>query len=222
MKIYHGSTKIIDKPMYGLGYSKNDYGKGFYCTEEIELAKEWAVKSDSDGYANEYDFNIDKLNVLYLNNSEYNILNWLALLLKNRSFDLSHETASLAREYILDNFLMGISNYDVIIGYRADDSYFSFAQDFLNNSISLNKLNYAMHLGKLGEQIVLVSKKAFKEIKFIKAHKASMNKYYSKRMNRDKKARADYFSSRNNPLNDLYMMDIIRQGFKNNDKRLYI
>ena len=32
-------------------------------------------------------------------------------------------------------------NYDVIIGYRADDSYFAFAQDFLNNAISLNTLN---------------------------------------------------------------------------------
>ena len=52
-------------------------------------------------------------------------------------------------------FLLDISEYDVIIGYRADDSYFSFAQDFVAGVISLQKLSEAMQLGKLGEQIVL-------------------------------------------------------------------
>ena len=42
MTIYHGSTEIVNSPLYGKGKVYNDYGQGFYCTEEIELAKEWA------------------------------------------------------------------------------------------------------------------------------------------------------------------------------------
>ena len=42
MIIYHGSKNIITKPEFGKGNIANDYGLGFYCTENIELAKEWA------------------------------------------------------------------------------------------------------------------------------------------------------------------------------------
>ena len=52
--IYHGSKQIIKNPtLYG-GKENNDYGYGFYCTKEIELAKEWACPDNNDGYANEY------------------------------------------------------------------------------------------------------------------------------------------------------------------------
>ncbi|MBR2627880.1 MAG: DUF3990 domain-containing protein, partial [Peptococcaceae bacterium] len=40
-----------------------------------------------------------------------------------------------------------------MIGYRADDSYFSFANAFLNNTLSLRQLEKAMMLGKHGEQV---------------------------------------------------------------------
>ena len=43
------------------------------------------------------------------------------------------------------------------IGYRADDSYFSFASDFINGAISYRQLCNAMCLGKLGQQFVLKS-----------------------------------------------------------------
>ena len=43
-KLYHGSEKIIQKPIYGQGKKYNDYGLGFYCTDSIDMAKEWGVK----------------------------------------------------------------------------------------------------------------------------------------------------------------------------------
>ena len=52
-----------------------------------------------------------------------------------------------------------MGEYDVIIGYRADDSYFSFAKDFINNTISVEQLAEAMRLGELGIQIVLKSER---------------------------------------------------------------
>ena len=48
--IYHGSDHIIEQPVQGEGKVHNDYGRGFYCTEHVELAKEWACSADNDGY----------------------------------------------------------------------------------------------------------------------------------------------------------------------------
>ena len=47
--LYHGSDHMIPKPEYGLGNYNNDYARGFYCTENIELAKEWAGGKHKDG-----------------------------------------------------------------------------------------------------------------------------------------------------------------------------
>ena len=41
--VYHGSSQIIQQPVIGKGNPNNDYGLGFYCTESVELAKEWLV-----------------------------------------------------------------------------------------------------------------------------------------------------------------------------------
>ena len=65
--LYHGSTKVIERPAFGMGNPKNDYGLGFYCTENLELAKEWASTEKSDGFANQYEINTEGLNILHLN-----------------------------------------------------------------------------------------------------------------------------------------------------------
>ena len=145
--LYHGSTKVIEQPVLGLGNPKNDYGLGFYCTENLELAKEWASTERSDGFANSYEIDLEGLNVLHLNKEPYHILNWLSILLQNRTFVLSQGLPTEAKAYLLDKFLPDYEPYDLIIGYRADDSYFSFANAFLNNTISLEQLRKAMFWG---------------------------------------------------------------------------
>ena len=82
--LYHGSKQIIEKPTLKGGKETNDYGFGFYCTKEIELANEWACPDNNDGYANEYSLDLNGLNVLDLSDKKYHILNWIALLLKYR------------------------------------------------------------------------------------------------------------------------------------------
>ena len=47
-QLFHGSDHIIETPIYGVGKKHNDYGQGFYCTEDIALAKEWAVSEEKD------------------------------------------------------------------------------------------------------------------------------------------------------------------------------
>ena len=161
MILYHGSPKAIETPLYGYGSKENDYGLGFYCTQSNDLAKEWACPTVQSGFSNKYELDMDGLRVLHLNSDGYHILNWIAILLQNRIFAKRSPVARQANSYILNEFLPDISGYDVVIGYRADDSYFSYAKDFLNNTISVNQLSQAMKLGELGEQVVLKSEKAF-------------------------------------------------------------
>lgn len=158
------------------------------------MAKEWGILQGRDGFANCYELECDDLSILNLNDSQYCILHWLAVLLENREFDVPSALALEAKEYILTNFAVDYKAYDVIIGYRTDDSYFSFAQDFINGTISYRQLNDAMHLGKLGQQFVLKSQKAFDRIRFVGAEKAEHEEWYAKKRARDQKARRQYFT----------------------------
>lgn len=185
------------------------------------MAKEWASSEDSYGYVNIYELDLDGLTVCNLS-KDYNILNWIAILLENRTFELSSDTASIARDYLLKSFLPTYKKYDLIIGYRADDSYFSFAKDFLNNSISLKKLSEAMRLGKLGEQIVLKSKKAFDKIRFIGSEQVNNSIYFPKKKERDAAARSEYKAAKKNIdiENEVYVIDILREKWKSDDARI--
>lgn len=221
--LYHGSEQIVETPQYGVGKKYNDYGQGFYCTECLELAKEWACPVKKDGYANRYVLSSEGLKVMYLTRGDFHILNWMALLLQNRRFDINNSIGSNAREYILTHFLPDIREVDVIIGYRADDSYFSFAEDFVNNTISVRDLKRAMSLGRLGEQVVLISEKAFGQIEFSGYEIADYRKYYYKRLERDTKAREDYRRQKKELSvlkEDLFVVDILREEMRPDDERL--
>ena len=219
--LYHGSSEIIEKPEYGKGKTYNDYGRGFYCTEHIELAREWACTEGVNGFVNKYELDLSSLKVLNLSSDEYTILHWLALLMKNRKVRISTPVMKRGTEWLNNNFLPDITGYDAIIGYRADDSYFSFARAFVNNEISINQLSYAMKLGKLGEQFVLKSKRAFECISFNSYETVDSTIYYAKRKTRDDEARSAFNAElEKDDINGLFMRDIIREGVKPDDPRL--
>jgi hypothetical protein len=215
--IYHGSDHIIEQPTFGDGKIHNDYGLGFYCTEHVELAKEWACSADSDGYANHYSLDCRGLSVLNLNGPEYNILNWLAILLENRKFNVADGLPQRANAYLRENFKVDYDNYDIIVGYRANDSYFSYAGHFVSGTLSLSDLSEAMRLGKLGEQVVLKTKKAFEALTFVDAIQAPWQEYFAKYKSRDDEARANYGQIASKPVaeNEIYVIDIIRNNWKN-------
>ena len=220
--IYHGSDQIIEKPVYGGGKPYNDYGLGFYCTFSSDMAKEWGVTKDRSGFANRYLIDTDDLTILDLNSAEFCILHWLTVLLENREFDASSPLAHAAREYLLKNFTVDYRNCDCITGYRADDSYFSFARDFISGAISYRQLNRAMHLGSLGIQFVLKSRKAFERIVFDGFETAPCEVWYPQRTLRDSSARSDYFNPDKNRLErgDIFITQIINEEMTANDPRL--
>ncbi len=220
--LFHGSSNIIEKPIYGYGKRYNDYGLGFYCTDSLEMAKEWSVNKNNDGFTNIYEIELEGLKILDLNHLDYSILHWLTILLENREFDIPSGLAYEAKQYLKTNFRVNYDEYDIIIGYRADDSYFSFAQDFINGTISFRQLNQAMHLGKLGIQYVIKSEKAFDRIKYIGSEYVNSTDWYGKKINRDKTARREYFDLEKNKRQrgDLYITQIIDEEMKPNDPRL--
>lgn len=220
LTIYHGSEYIIQKPTYGLGKIHNDFGLGFYCTEYEDLAKEWACSSLSGGYASRYTIETDGLNILHINSSEFNILNWIAVLVANRLFKIKTPVANRAKRYLTEHFYLDVNAYDIITGYRADDSYFDFADAFLNNAITVKQLAYAMRLGKLGEQIVIKSPQAFGALNYEGYSKAEPNIYYPLRKSRDTLATQEYLKILEQEEDGLYMADIMREKVKQDDPRL--
>lgn len=222
LTIYHGSTQVIETPMFGVGNPRNDYGLGFYCTENIDLAKEWACTEKDNGFSNKYELDIKDLKLLNLNSGEYHILNWLAVLLENRQFRIREEVAIRAKEYLLENFLVDYKNYDVISGYRADDSYFSYANAFINNTLSLKQLEKALVYGNLGEQVVLHTEKAFERLVFQGTEKVDKEIYYPQKIARDTEAREAFRQECKVGIveDETYVLDIVRGRWKDDDARL--
>ena len=219
--LYHGSPERVEQPVLARGKLTNDYGQGFYCTKNLDLAKEWASAGSSNGVANCYELDTDGLSILNLSDNQYNILHWLALLMKYRTIRLSTPIMKQAHTYLLEHYLLDISQYDMITGYRADDSYFSFARAFVSNEISLHQLSRAMKLGELEEQFVLKSEKAFDRIRFVSAVEAVNAVYAPLRQRRDESARAAYRAELEaEDLSGLFIRDIIKEGILPDDPRL--
>lgn len=189
--LYHGSEFIIETPEYLKGNIHNDYGLGFYCTTNKELGKEWAARKNGKGFVNKYSLRDDKLNILDLTKPPFNdILNWVALLVYNRelSSDLKNNYPRELK-YLEDNYLIDVKKYDIVIGYRADDSYFHFPEAFIRSEITLESLNTIFQAGELGKQYVLISERAFRLIKFIEymeVSEGSKTDYYKRKKDADK------------------------------------
>ena len=219
-KIYHGSSGIIEAPKLGLGRKNNDYGRGFYCTESMDLAKEWACTLTGGGFCNCYDLDMTMLNVLDLNSGEYSILNWMAVLIEHRLFSTGTPVAGKAKKYLADNFSVNVNAYDVIKGWRADDAYYDFADAFLNNAITVEQLSGAMALGDLGEQIVLKSQLAFDSLSYTESIRAESSIFYPKRKARMESDERGYYRICEKTSEGLYIMDLMREGVNNDDSRI--
>lgn len=131
--LFHGSIEIIEKPIHGYGNIHNDYGLGFYCSSNLEASKEWASRKSGFGFVNKYYIRDDRLNILDLTKGENNnVLLWINLLIQNRSiYDELKSNYPKEIDYLNKYYSLDFKNYDVVIGYRADDSYFRFPESFI-------------------------------------------------------------------------------------------
>jgi len=218
MILYHGSENIIESPFLGGGKRNNDYGQGFYCTREIELAREWACTECVSAYVNKYDLDISGLKVLDLSKEKFSTLNWLAILVNYRRIRVSTPVMKRAVNWLIAHYLIDIDAYDVIVGYRADDSYFSFARAFINNQISLGQLAFAMQLGDLGIQYVLKSEKAFGALKYIGFEAVDRMIYYARRKKRDEEAREAFMKElEKEEPEGIFIRELMKEGVNSHE-----
>ncbi len=173
MKLYYGANKIIKEPIFGLGNPSNDYGLGFYLTPSKEAALLWASQFEN-GYVMTYEVILDDLRILELNhNTEKDVLTWISLLTINRFSKEERLRYKNELNWLMRKFPTNISQYDLVIGYRADDSYFAYSSGFIKGEVSIETLEKAMLIGKLGLQYVLISMKAFSSIHYLSSEKVS-------------------------------------------------
>ena len=80
-----------------------------------------------------------------------------------------------------------------------------------------------MRWGILGEQIVLKSPKAFESIRFQDYENVDAETYYIKKAEREREARREYRKRKKESadIHELFMLDIMREGMKNGDTRLF-
>ena len=221
MTLYHGSAELIKKPEPGREDPYKDFGPGFYCTESRELAKEWACRDGRNGYALGYRLNAEGLRVLRLGETPLGVLNWLALLLRHRAFSAKDEACYNAAEAVKDRVAPELKGVDLIVGPRADDPAFSFAQAFLDGELSLEKLTAALRLDEGGEQIVLVSKAAFARLAFLDSEEAKGEQYDPIRRARDFLLRARYAETvEKDAASGLGLLALVEGGVKADDPRL--
>ena len=218
--LYHGSEQLIEEPIFGKGKGNNDFGLGFYCTESEDLAKEWAVSSLRNGFANRYTLDTEYLNILNLNSPDFTILNWIAVLVEHRLFSIKTPVARRAKRYLVENFSVNVNAFDMVTGYRADDFYFDYAESFLNNGITVEQLARAMRLEKLGEQIVLKSRFAFSKLHYEGFEVADRETYFCLRKARNDEANRVYMEMLEEESDGLYIQDIMRGGIQNDDPRI--
>lgn len=162
--VYHGSDRILKEPIYQGGKTDNDYGNGFYTTEYKDRAKSWAVLNGDPEYSfvNRYILNTSGLKIMDLN--DYGILAWIAEVIANRGTSL--ESAEITGSRIVEMYRISTADFDIIKGYRADDSYTQVIEAFLLNQINIEEIKKLFYKGSLGNQIFLKSQKAFKQIEW--------------------------------------------------------
>ena len=164
--LYHGSPNEIIVPQYGYGEERHDYGKGFYLTESIELAKEWAVcrPDRTNGWVHQYTLDATELKILDF--QQYDVLAWLAELMKHRDADDSRRYKVLSEKFIA-KYGVDTNDCDVIKGWRANASYFYIAKEFVRDNIDVDILEDLLSLGGLGIQYCIKSEAAYANLKEI-------------------------------------------------------
>ena len=165
--LYHGTPDKTVTPTFGRGDDKHDYGRGFYLTEDIQLAKEWAVcrPNDTNGYVHKYELDVAELKIL--NFEEHNTLAWLAELMKHRDAADSKRYRVLSEKFTA-KYGMDTTEYDIIKGWRANASYFYIAREFVRDNIDIDILEKLLFLGGLGIQYCIKSELAFSKLREVK------------------------------------------------------
>jgi hypothetical protein len=181
---------------------------------------EWACRKNNDGFTNQYAINTDDMEVLDLR--EMSVLNWLSVLLEFRTLEVP-SGLSRSIDRVREMFGVDIAGYDIVIGHRADDSYFSFVSDFMNNAIPVSILRRAMELGGLGDQYVVKTRRAYEALEYQGSEYADREEWNCRCSERNREARSGYYRIREAyeiTRDDVFLSDLVTGEVAADDPRI--
>lgn len=169
--LFHGSDHVVENPCFGFGRDDNDYGSGFYTTRIYNKAVSWAKSMGSPelSFVNKYSIDVETLNVVNLDN--FGVLAWIAEIAAHRP--IKSELSSDFLPDFVNKYKIDTSNADIIIGYRADDSYTDVIGAFCDGLITCDEVQRLFYKGNLGEQYFIKSESAFRCLHFVGADNVS-------------------------------------------------
>lgn len=221
--LYHGSSDRDIIPDINKCKRNNDYGPGFYTTEILDLAKEWAAYRGSYGkcYVNKYELDVSNLKIYEFDDSDF--LQWLAVLLSNRQVEEIKNSKSAELNALIDVLMshkyIDLGDYDCAIGWRADDAYYEYATSYVTGEITTETFINSIRKGNLGKQFVLLSKKAFDTIKLVGTEPVNYSIWDMKSKERTSRATRAVRFSIESPSGDLFakrfvdeIRDLVKKG----------
>ena len=158
LKVFPGSTFIVERPSLEILLYRTDFGKGFYTTTDINQARRWTKIKKGRIQEEKRDENLKRyVNIYeYTENKDLNILNfksateeWLKFVFKNRqSNELVHQ-------------------YDIVIGPVADDNLYQVLVSYENGVYDMGETIKRLKTYLLSNQISFHTLKSLECIKYI-------------------------------------------------------
>ncbi len=221
LTLYHGSGKAVNVPKADASGAFDDFGRGFYCTESREEAGQWAVSRGVSGFISVYEADMFELNVCDLTDEKFTILNWLAVVLKNRMFRIGTPNITRFLDCLDRKFMPDLSDVDIIKGYACDDAAFAVVKSFLAGEISYDQLKSLMKSKNTKVQYAAVSERAVSAFSFRGCERADASVYYPARMMRSEKLFDEFIKSKEAKSEEgIFMYDILIEEVEPGDRRL--
>lgn len=159
MKLYHGGTEPIQKPMIIETQRLLDFGKGFYVTSNQEQANRWAmIKQNRNGSNAKAIVSVYEFNEILFNQDKYKV----------KSFETANEEwldfiASNRRDFVNHP-------YDIVKGAVANDTLYATLLLYETGVLSKQETIARLKVHKLFDQISFHNNSVLNELKFIESY----------------------------------------------------
>lgn len=159
MKVYHGSTQVVEYPLAGVGRENLDFGKGFYVTDIYAQAERWSSvmamrRPGSVPVVNIYELDVEKISssgYQWLRFDGYNN-DWLDFIVSSRS----------GNQPWLE--------YDIVEGGIANDRVFDTIENFMENQITKEVALGRLRFEQPNNQLCLLNQHLIEECLFFKEY----------------------------------------------------
>lgn len=210
LQLYHGTTNYNLSPSPTFKNPYNDFGSGLYTTPDLIKAREWSMskysKNPTFSFVYGYTLNIDGLMILDL--TQYRAAVLAAVLSRYRRVDPKYPIFTHNASMLQSCVNISTDDYDIIYGWRSDDSFFQYIEDFMSGNICEEDLSVAYLLGNLGYQYCIKSELAFSRLELFHKEVVTDLQYRESFNSNDRAARHAYNKMRRR--NGTYINDAIR------------